>query len=310
MHYLPDLFKDCLMKLGEFHLIMSYLGCIGYIMSGSGLNDLWSTVYAECFIVHMLSGHAYSRSLSAHLSTMVALFHCLQKKCSHHLQGIDFEPVKTLLRKIEESKSDCSNEIATMLSLQSFRELIDKTMTELKFESLTSYLWVTYFEMVSLLQLFLSSIHLGDMELYQYCLAKMIPIFHAAVHFNYAKSSRLYLQDLQDSASWMVDSDYEKFISEGRAVVRRFDRKWGGNEADKCIEQDLVRLIKSRGGLTRGWGITESTMETFTGSLPTTVPICDQISSKRNIVYGSPRCCRWRAIFVFRWRMDEKFDLR
>ena len=137
VHYFPDLFKDCLMKLGEFHLIMSYLGCIGYIMSGSGLNDLWSTVYAECSIVHMLSGHACSRSLSAHLSTMVALFHCLQKKCSHHLQGIDFEPVKTLLGKIEESKSDCSNEIATMLSLQSFRELIDKTMTELKFESLT-----------------------------------------------------------------------------------------------------------------------------------------------------------------------------
>ena len=94
VHYFPDLFKDCLMKLGEFHLIMSYLGCIGYIMSGSGLNDLWSTVYAECSIVHMLSGHAYSTSLSAHLSTMVALFHCLQKKCSH-LQGIDFEPVKT-----------------------------------------------------------------------------------------------------------------------------------------------------------------------------------------------------------------------
>ena len=141
--------------------------------------------------------------------------------------------------------------------------------------------------MVSLLQLFLSLICLGDMELYQYCLAKMIPIFHAAGHFNYAKSSRLYLQDLQDSASWMVDSEYEKLISEGRAVVRRFDRKWGGNEADKCIEQDLMRLIKSRGGLTRGRGITESTMETFTGSLSTTVPICEALENFCNITSGS-----------------------
>ena len=36
----PELFKKSLIKLGEFHLLMSYLGCIGYIMSGSGLKDL------------------------------------------------------------------------------------------------------------------------------------------------------------------------------------------------------------------------------------------------------------------------------
>ena len=54
VRYFPDLFKDCLMKLGEFHLIMSYLRCIGYIMSGSGLNDLWSTVYAECSTLDLL----------------------------------------------------------------------------------------------------------------------------------------------------------------------------------------------------------------------------------------------------------------
>ena len=75
-----ELFKKSLIKLGEFHLKMSYLGCIGYIMSGSGLKDLWATVYAEHSTVHMSSGHAYSRSVSAHLSTMVALFHCIQTK--------------------------------------------------------------------------------------------------------------------------------------------------------------------------------------------------------------------------------------
>ena len=76
-------------------------------------------------------------------------------------------------------------------------------------------------------------------------------------------------------------------IPSSEAVVRRFDRKWGGNEADKCIEQDLMRLIKSRGGLTRGRGITESTMETFTGSLPTTVPICEALENFCNITSGS-----------------------
>ena len=40
-------------------------------------------------------------------------------------------------------------------------------------------------------------------------------------------------------------------MSEGRAVIRRIDEKWGGNEADICIEEDLMRLIKSKGGLKR-----------------------------------------------------------
>ena len=52
----PELFQKSMIKLGEFHLMMSYLGRIGYIMAGSGLKDLWATVYAEHSTVHMLSG--------------------------------------------------------------------------------------------------------------------------------------------------------------------------------------------------------------------------------------------------------------
>ena len=36
----PDVFPNGLIKIGEFHMITSYLGCIGYMMSGSGLDVL------------------------------------------------------------------------------------------------------------------------------------------------------------------------------------------------------------------------------------------------------------------------------
>ena len=85
----------------------------------------------------------------------------------------------------------------------------------------------------------------------------------------------------------MLETDHEKFMSEGRAAIRRIDQKWGGNEADKCIEQELMRLIKSKGGLTRGRGISDSTMERFTGSLPATVPICESSETFRNVITGS-----------------------
>ena len=36
----PDVFPKGLIKLGEFHIITAYLGCIGYIISCSGLDVL------------------------------------------------------------------------------------------------------------------------------------------------------------------------------------------------------------------------------------------------------------------------------
>ena len=39
---------------------MSYLGTIGYVMSGNGLENLWETVYAPNTVAHMLTGHAYA----------------------------------------------------------------------------------------------------------------------------------------------------------------------------------------------------------------------------------------------------------
>ena len=42
-------------------------------MDGSGLSELWETVYAKGSVIHMQSGHAFSRSLRAHMLTAAAL---------------------------------------------------------------------------------------------------------------------------------------------------------------------------------------------------------------------------------------------
>ena len=62
-----------IVRLGGFHLLMSYLGSIGHIMDGSGLAELWETVYTKGSVIHMQSGHAFSRSLRAHILTASAL---------------------------------------------------------------------------------------------------------------------------------------------------------------------------------------------------------------------------------------------
>ena len=59
----------------KIHLVISYLGHIGYIMGGSGLRNLWETAYAHNSVNHMFTGHAYARALGlcAHMLSAVSL---------------------------------------------------------------------------------------------------------------------------------------------------------------------------------------------------------------------------------------------
>lgn len=69
-----------MVRLRGFHLLMSFLGSIGHIMAESGLAELWERVYAKGSVVHMLTGHAFSRAVRAHTLTLLALISILLEK--------------------------------------------------------------------------------------------------------------------------------------------------------------------------------------------------------------------------------------
>lgn len=50
--------------LGGFHLMMSYLGSVGHLMKGSGLQEALETVYASNTVEHIFfwEGHCQSPS--------------------------------------------------------------------------------------------------------------------------------------------------------------------------------------------------------------------------------------------------------
>ena len=66
---LQDKKLDIVGRLGGFHTFMSFLGSVGNLMMGSGIEELFAEVYAEDTVKHMTTGKAYARSLRAHLMT-------------------------------------------------------------------------------------------------------------------------------------------------------------------------------------------------------------------------------------------------
>lgn len=48
-----------IVRLGGFHLLMSFMGAIGYIMDGCGLQDLFNVAYAVASTEKIMTGYAY-----------------------------------------------------------------------------------------------------------------------------------------------------------------------------------------------------------------------------------------------------------
>ena len=70
------------MRLGGFHLLKSFLGSVGYIMEGSGIEDLIKSIYpgsGDHFVNGVLSGGAYYEALRCHFLIDAAIVNHIMK---------------------------------------------------------------------------------------------------------------------------------------------------------------------------------------------------------------------------------------
>ena len=58
--------KRAVLRLGAFHTQMSFLGSIGHIMKGSGLQEVLEPIYADNAVSHILSGEAVQGAICGH----------------------------------------------------------------------------------------------------------------------------------------------------------------------------------------------------------------------------------------------------
>lgn len=262
---------------------MSFLGSIGHIMAGSGLETVLEQVYAKNAVVHMLSGKAIARAIRGHLLVDAALHTLLVGKTfnvrtehgSNQVQGeepSEGQALENALLQEEESPMDEELEEAVALLkrviegdvtveetlsvdfLLSLTDKLERKKSMMKQQRTTS-LWLQYMKMVAILRRFIKAERTGNWDLHLQAVYEMLPFFAAAGHNFFAKSAYIYLQmmnGLKESHPEVCQS-----FREGLHVVRRSDRYWAGLSTDLAIEQVLIRSVKTSGGLTRGRGMGE-----------------------------------------------------
>ena len=272
-------FSNIHLRLGGFHQLMSFLGAGCKLMEGSGLEELWETVYAKKSLPKMFEGKAYTKTLRACLLTNAALHLVLvhpTKTATTSGEGDEEENTSD----IEESdlnmqaNPDDNDEPESMATddMWSEIELLYKALyvehvttpedvasnealidlhhyvCDLKViqeSRRTGRLWVMFMKFVGIIMMFIRAERTGNWKLHLKASQDMLPFFAAAGHNNYSKCCRLYLQDCLELCQCIKGP-----MEDGCFTVRRNENLfWSGVWSDMAIEQCLMRAGKTQGGL-------------------------------------------------------------
>ena len=233
-------------------------------MNGSGLEELLSEVYAENGVIHMISGKAVSRSLRGHLLVEASLISILLEELAE-CQLINLEPLKSFLEVIDDKSINEIHLFCHSAEVFLVEQALQKKMKELEQQSRTGKLWLLYIHYVRVLKNYIIAERTSNWALHLHATVNMLNLFAASGHINYAKSTRLYIQQmraLSETQPWLAEQ-----FNIGKHAVTRSNRYWAGLWSDLVIEQTLMRSVKSRGGLTRSRGMKEGTRHLWAMSL-------------------------------------------
>ena len=186
----------------------------------------------------MQTGHAYARALRAHILSAAAITSLLLENPGC-LTGVNIQNLGATKAALFDGEL-ASNCLHNQESVPQVMQVIDDLMLSNAAGSRTGKLWVNYLIQVYYLKLFLFAERTCDWEIHLYCICKMIPMFHAAGHFAYAKAAQLYLQQMKSLQNIMTLPAYEKFAEKAYFATRRSNNFWSGNFSDQTIEQELM----------------------------------------------------------------------
>ena len=175
-----DLGLPVIPRLGGFHLLKSFLGCIGYIMKDSGIEDVFQVIYQGADTVdNILSGSAYYKALRAHFLVDAALCSVILEQC---FTEEDLEHVEEAVLTCRSNKLGSSFSNAFTIGLE---QTIKRKLEEVSGRGGTAKLWIRYHHLVQMVKDFIRAERLSDFKLHLSVVCEMLPTFAAAGHSQY-----------------------------------------------------------------------------------------------------------------------------
>ena len=177
-----------IIRLGDFHTLMSFLGNVGMVMDSSGLREVMETVYASNTVTHMLSGKAYARAIRCHFLIETSLM--LVNLLSYHLPSStnnstiitteNLNSLKSLYNNLLENPEQLTDIITDENNvLNKLSSVIQQYQEDLSNSSRTAKLWIRYLNYVRLMKDFIWAERTGDWKSHLSTVRRMLNLFAA-----------------------------------------------------------------------------------------------------------------------------------
>ena len=247
-----DSFQERLViRLGDFHTSMSYMGTIGKRFQGSGLDDVLfeAEIVAPGSISGVLSGHHYNRSIRAHKLMYEALQRLRWAAYLDASNTTECDAVLDVVRELNDAGPTMM--LYDVIQHDRFKTTVEKYesfVEKRRAENPTFDYWSSYIDMVQGLLLFQRGTREGDWELHLSSLRQLLPWFFAYDRMNYARYLPAYISEMERLPE-SHPTIYNSFL-EGEFVIQRQDR-YGFSQiaCDLAIEQTCNRDSKTNGGM-------------------------------------------------------------
>ena len=203
------LFSNVYLRLGGMHLLMSYIGCVGSLMTGSGLVEVLNVTFAGAS--KMLAGRKFPNNVRA-LRMLVEGLLCPVFKGNPGLQTMD-----DLLHALDDLSSN----------------------------SRTARLWIDcviipVFNMMR----YIRAERESDWPLHVAVVRDMMPLFFAASHLNYARYGLYYLRTMEQLPKEVCDC-----FLRGEHTMHHNPGIFNGIWSDMAIETTFMRYGHGQSGI-------------------------------------------------------------
>lgn len=245
------------LRLGDFHLVMAFLGCMGKRFQDSGFEDVLieSGAIAAGSIKGVQTGHHYNRAMRCHKLLYEALHRLRWQSFLKTLPESECQMVTSTLAEL--GQSNLEDGWMNILQTNQVQEVLQTYEGFVKQERTRSALydfWSSYLDMVQILLLSIRATREGNWSLHLDSCKKMVPWFHAYDRINYARYLPAYIAEMSNLPA--THPTIHESFSRGEFVAQRqSDHAFSQIACDMVIEQTINRDSKTKGGMS---GITLS----------------------------------------------------
>ena len=255
-----DQFDDVILRMGGFHIALNFLGVIGHLYEGSGIEGIFieADLYGSNTVCRFLKGKMYNRGVRAHKLLFEALMRLQwQAFCDwigDQIYEVDTETCNASLENMQEALknkdsdmiSQCFDEMQTVLS-DKVSNFHHKFISQQRESSDTFAFWIDYINMVMLLLDYIRAEREGQWKKHLSAVTAMLPYFFVTDHQNYAKWCSVYVADmnlLEQSSAEALEA-----FNEGHHVVSRSGKPFSAVWSDMALEQSANCHSKSKSGI-------------------------------------------------------------